>query len=211
MENYLTKLNEVTGAKGGLVEVGDHFPSLKMQAGDESERQGEDPHWWHSIDNMKRATAVVREELAKIDPADKQVFAANADAYTTQLDALQKWAKSEIAKLPRNKRELVTSHDAFGYFARDFGFTVHPIAGLSPEDEPSSKKVADIIATIKNENVKAVFFENLENPKVLGEITRETGAKIGGELYADGLGEGDAATYDGMFRRNVTTIVNALK
>ena len=88
---------------------------------------------------------------------------------------------------------------------------IYPVEGVSTQDELSSKNVAELVQTIKEQHVKAVFFENIENPKVLTEITAETGTKIGGELYADGLGKDDAATYDGMMRNNVTTIVNALK
>ena len=122
MESYVSKLKESTGTKGALVEVGDKFPSLKMKAEDPAKAGAgliEDPHWWHSIDNMRRATKVVQDELTKIDPADKADFAANAAAYIKELDGLEAWAKSEIAKLPRNQRKLVTSHDAFGYFARE--------------------------------------------------------------------------------------------
>jgi zinc/manganese transport system substrate-binding protein len=149
--------------------------------------------------------------LIRIDPSDKGAFAKNADDYLAQLDQLNTWVKSKIAELPRDKRKLVTSHDAFQYFAREYGFTIYPVEGVSTQDELSSKKVADLVQTIKDQHVKAVFFENIENPKVLKEITAETGAKIGGELYADGLGEKEEGTYDGMMRHNVTTIVDALK
>lgn len=220
MEGYVGKLKEATGAKGRLVEVGDQFPSLKLkETGHDHDHDHahdhkgeiEDPHWWHSISNIKRATQVVRDELTKIRPEGKAVFADNAKRYTASLNALEKWAKSEIAKLPRNKRKLVTSHDAFQYFAKDFGFTIYPIEGVSSTDQPSSKKVAALIQAIKAQGVKAVFAEKIQNPKVLQEITRETGARVAGELYADGLGEGDASTVAGMFRHNVSTVVNALK
>ena len=161
--------------------------------------------------NIKLATHVIRDALIKISPADQAEFTANADRYIATLDALEKWAKVKVAELPRNRRKLVTSHDAFQYFARDFGFTIYPVEGVSTSDEPSSKNVVDLVQTIKQEQVKAVFFENIANPKVLREITNESGAKVGGELYADGLGEGDTATYEGMFRHNVTVIVDALK
>ena len=226
MEPYVGKLKESTGAKGMLLEVGDQFPSLKMKAGghdhhghghgkkdahDHGSDDAEDPHWWHSISNMQRATRVVRDALSKISPADKKFFAKNADAYIAKLSALQKWTKVKVAELPKDKRKLVTSHEAFQYFARENGFTIYAIEGLSSADEPSSKDVAEMIGTIKKQNVKAVFAEAIQNPKILQEITRESGAKLGGELYADGLGEGAASTYDGMFRHNVTTIVDALK
>lgn len=220
MEGYVGKLKEATGAKGRLLEVGDQFPSLKLaESGHDHDHHHhdhgkggiEDPHWWHSISNIKRATQIVRDALSKISPEDKAVFAENAKGYLTRLDALEKWIKSEVAKLPRNKRKLVTSHDAFQYFAKDFGFTIYPVEGVSSADQPSSKKVAGLIQTIKAQGVKAVFAEKIQNPKVLQEITRETGARLGGELYADGLGLGDASTVEGMFRHNVSTIVNGLK
>ncbi|RYD62595.1 MAG: metal ABC transporter substrate-binding protein, partial [Verrucomicrobiaceae bacterium] len=143
------------------------------------------------------------------------VWASAAGAADTGIPAPPaetiEWVKSEVAKLPRNKRKLVTSHDAFQYFAKEFGFTIYPVEGVSTADQPSSKKVAGLIQAIKAHGVKAVFAEKIQNPKVLQEITRETGAQIGGELYADGLGLGDASTVEGMFRHNVSTIVNGLK
>ena len=211
MEGYVGKLKESTGSKGALIEVGDGFASLKMQDGHDHGHAEEDPHWWHSVGNVQKATRIVRDELAKVSPQDKAVFSANADRYLARLDALQKWTRSKLAELPRNQRKLVTSHDAFQYFARENGFTVYAIAGLSSSDQPSSKKVADIIRAIKEQRVKAIFPESIENPKVLKEITRETGAKVGPELHADGLGEGDAGTYEGMYKHNVTAIVDALK
>ena len=210
MENYTAKLKESAAPNTVLLEVGDAFPSLKLKEEGKQEMVP-DPHWWHSIANMRKAVKAVRDALIQTSPADKNLFTKNADAYIAQLDGLEQWAKAKIAELPRDKRKLVTSHDAFQYFARDYGFTIYPVEGVSTEDEASSKKVADLVQTIKDQHVKAVFFENIENPKVLQEITKETGAKIGGELYADGLGEGDASTYDGMFRHNVTTIVEALQ
>jgi zinc/manganese transport system substrate-binding protein len=221
LEGYVGKLKQATGAKGALVEVGDRFPSLKMKDDHDHDhgpkgahKEGElveDPHWWHSIANMQKAAKIVRDELAKVSPADQKTFAANASAYGDKLDALQKWVKTEVAKLPRDQRKLVTSHDAFQYFAKENGFTIYAIEGISSADQPSSKKVAEIIGIIKAQGVKAIFPESIQNPKVLKEITRETGAKVGNELYADGLGEGAAATYEGMYKSNVTAIVSALK
>lgn len=208
LENYTAKLKEAAAPSAVLLGVGDAFPSLQLKT---EGNLVEDPHWWHSIANMKKAAKVIGDALVKLSPADRDYFSKNADAYLARLDTLGRWAKSKIAELPRDKRKLVTSHDAFQYFARDFGFTIYPVEGVSTGEEPSSKKVADLVQTIKAQHVKAVFFESIQNPKVLAEITRETGAKSGGELYADGLGDGDAATYDGMFRHNVTTIVEALK
>jgi ABC-type Zn uptake system ZnuABC Zn-binding protein ZnuA len=226
MEGYVDKLNEATGSKEKTVEVGDEFPSLKLKhehghhhghshgkgkAKHDHEEEVEDPHWWHSVANVQRATRVVRDTFTKLRPDDTAAFKQNAEAYEEKLEKLKKWIRSEVAKLPRDRRKLVTSHEAFQYFAQENGFTLHPVEGISSAEQPSSKKVAELIGLIKKQKVKAVFAEKITNPKVITEITRETGAVLGGELYADGLGEGDASTYEGMMRHNVSTIVNALK
>ena len=212
MEGYVGKLEEATGTKGVIIHVGDQFPSLKLsvQHGDHS-HDGEDQHWWHSIRNIARATKIVRDELVKLSPSDKTAFTANASGYLAKMETLDAWVKSKVAELPRDKRKLVTNHDAFGYFAREYGFTVMPIAGLSKNNQPGSKKTAEVIQAIKAAGVKAVFSEDVANPKVIQEIARGTGAKFGGSLLSDGLGNGDGGTIEGMFKHNVGTIVDALK
>ena len=215
LEHYVPKLRQSAGNGAVLLEVGNVLPAMKMKdedfPGTGTEKWVEDPHWWHSTENMKRATQEISRILSTLDPDGKTDYARNSDLYIARLDALQSWARKEIALLPRDQRKLVTSHDAFQYFAAEYGFTIHPIEGVSTEDEPSSQRVAHLIETIKKEHIKAVFFESMENPKVIREITKESGAVVGGELYADGLGTGEAATYEGMFKHNVQTIVKALK
>jgi zinc/manganese transport system substrate-binding protein len=208
MEGYLTKFEEAVGNQAKFIDVGQSITSLTLEEGG---RIVEDPHWWHSIENMKKATMLVKKRFVEADPADKAFYEKNASVCLARLDELQRWARQEIAKLPREKRKLVTSHDAFQYFARDYGFTIYAIQGVSTDDQPSSKRVTDLIDTIRDQQVKAVFFESIENPKVVAEITKETGAKIGGALYADGLGEKDASTYSGMMRHNITSVVGNLK
>lgn len=209
LEHYLDKLTRSAGPDAVFVKVGDQLPSLQLN--EEGEGLVQDPHWWHSVANVEKATKIVRDALIQSAPADKTEFTTNANAYLAKLAALSAWVKQKVAELPRDKRELVTSHDAFQYFAKQFGFTIYPIEGISTEQEPSAKQVDELIATIKKEGVKAIFLEDTLNPKVSSEITRETGAKIGGTLYADGLGSGEGSTYEGMMKHNVTAIVEALK
>jgi ABC-type Zn uptake system ZnuABC Zn-binding protein ZnuA len=220
LEHYLDKVQQATGAKAESLAVGDDLPTLKMKADpDESQAKAEadqngmidDPHWWNSVANVEKATIIVRDALIKLDPDDRADYEKNARAYLAKLEALDSWAKRKVAELPRDKRKLVTSHDAFQYLAKDYGFKIYAIEGVSTETEPSNRHVAELIDDIKSQQVKAIFLESTLNPKVSREITRETGAKIGGTLYADGLGAGDGSTYEGMVRHNISTIVDSLK
>src|ERR1700720_2784866 len=220
LEHYLDKLQQATGGKAESLSVGDALPSLKIKADPDepqakaaADRNGmiDDPHWWNSVVNVEKATGIVRDELIKLDPTNRAAYESNAKSYLTKLGELDKWAKRKVAELPRDRRKLVTSHDAFQYLAKDYGFRVYAIEGVSTETEPSDRHIAELIDEIKKQQVKAIFLESTLSPKVTVEITKETGAKIGGTLYADGLGEGDGSTYDGMVRHNITTIVDALK
>ncbi len=200
IEGYVEKLREAAGGKSVLLEIGAQLPGA-----------AEDPHWWHTIGNITRATRIVRDELIRQRPALREQFSANAADYTERLEKLEKWVKAKVAELPRDRRKLVTNHDSFGGFAKEFGFEVYPIAGITKNDQPGGRKVAEIIGVIRAQGVKAIFSEDTENPKVIAQITRETGVKIGGSLLADGLGAKPNDTIEAMFRHNVTTIVEALK
>jgi zinc/manganese transport system substrate-binding protein len=208
MEGYLTKLEGAVGGKAKFVDVGAEIPTLTLE---EDGRLVEDPHWWHSIANMKKATSVIRKHFVEADPTNKALYTRNAAEYLVKLTDLEKWVRQEIAALPRDRRKLVTSHDALQYFAQEYGFKIYAIEGVSTDDQPSSKKITELIDIIRAQQVKAVFFESVANPKVISEITKETGAKVGGELFVDGLGEKKASTYPDMIRHNVQMIVDNLK
>jgi len=212
--SYLRNLRDALPKRVQVLAVGDQIPSLTKGADegkDADKETTQDPHWWNSIAETERATTVVRDAFIRLDGQHTADYQAGASAYLTTLKELDSWVKRKVAELPRNRRILVTSHDAFQYFAKDYGFQIDSIEGLTTDQEPSVSHVTALIAEIKKQGVKAIFLENTLNPKVSVEITRESGAKIGGSLYADGLGPGDGETYTGMFRHNVTTIVDALK
>jgi zinc/manganese transport system substrate-binding protein len=212
--SYLSNLRDALPKRVEVLAVGDQLPGLGKVAGGEkggSAEATEDPHWWNSVSEVEKATARVRDELVHLDPGHTADYQAGAAAYLSELKELDLWAKRKIAELPRDRRKLVTSHDAFQYFAREYGFQIDSIEGLTTDQEPSVSHVSALIAEIKKQGVKAIFLENTLNPKVSAEITRESGAGIGGTLYADGLGPGEGETYTGMTRHNVNTIVDALK
>jgi zinc/manganese transport system substrate-binding protein len=209
MEGYLTKLEDTAGNPGKFVDVGRSIPSLSMTEGG---RTVDDPHWWHSVENMKQAVRTVAEALEKADPSEAPSYKRKESAYLAQLDELERWIRVKVAALPHDRRKLVTSHDALQYFAKDYGFTIYPVKGISTSEDPSSRHVKEIIAVIKDQGVKSVFFESIENPRALRQIAEETGAVPGGTLYSDGLGDSpEGNTYERMMRHNVSTIVNGLK
>lgn len=208
MEGFLTKLEEAAGVTGKFVNVGEAVPSLTMT---EEGRKVEDPHWWHSVENMKRATRLVTDRFQQADPANRGYYAGREKDYLATLNELQRWSRVKVAELPSNGRKLVTSHDALQYFARDYSFTILPVKGISTGEEASSQHVKEIIGVIRSQGVKAVFFESIENSRAVNQIAAETGARTGGILYSDGLGDTEASTYDSMMRHNVSTIVDGLK
>jgi len=208
LEGYLTKLEEGAGGSNKFVNVGKDIPSLTMT---EDGKSVEDPHWWHSVANMKLATRVVAEAFEKADPSHAESYRQNEYAYLSSLDELQRWIRVKLTELPRERRKLVTSHDSLGYFARDYGFTIYPVKGISTAEDPSSQHVKEIIGVIKDQGVKAIFFETIENPRAVTQISSESGTRTGGTLYSDGLGETEASTYESMMRHNVETIVDGLK
>jgi zinc/manganese transport system substrate-binding protein len=208
IEGYLTKLEEASGNSAKFLDVGTVIPSLTMSEGGKSV---EDPHWWHSVENMKKAARAVADAFETADPSNAATYKKNTMAYLASLEELQRWIRVKLADLPRSKRKLVTSHDALGYFACDYGFTIYPVKGIATNEEPSSGHVKEIIDVIRDQGVKAVFFESIENPQAIEQISRETDAKTGYTLYSDGLGATEAGTYDSMMRHNVSAIVDGLK
>lgn len=208
MEGFLTKLEEAAGVTGKFVNVGEAVPSLTMT---EEGRKVEDPHWWHSVENMKRATRLVTDRFEQADPANRVYYQGREKEYLASLNELQRWSRVKVAELPSSRRKLVTSHDALQYFARDYGFTILPVKGISTGEEASSQHIKEIIGVIRSQGVKAVFFESIENSRAVNQIAAETGARTGGVLYSDGLGDTEASTYDSMMRHNVSTIVDGLK
>lgn len=188
------------GKKGGKKEAHGH------------DHGGIDPHAWQSIANAKIYVANIRDALIAADPAGKDAYTANAAAYTAKLDALDAEVKAALGKIPADQRRIITSHDAFGYFGADYGLELISPEGVSTESEASAKDVARIIRQIKAEKIPAVFLENVTNPRLIERIAKETGAKIGGELYSDALSDdkGPASTYILMMQSNVRTLSSAL-
>lgn len=171
-----------------------------------------DPHAWQSVANAKVYVTNIRNALIAADPAGKEVYEANAAAYIAKLDALDAEVKAALAAIPADRRIIITSHDAFGYFGDAYGVKLLAPEGVSTETEASAKDVGRIIRQIKAQKVPAVFLENVTNPKLVDRIAKESGAKVGGTLYSDALSDdkGPAPTYIDMMRSNVRELSSAL-
>ncbi|MBB5032122.1 metal ABC transporter substrate-binding protein [Prosthecobacter vanneervenii] len=225
LESFLDKLRDSLGADVKLVEVGAKIPSIPFEEHhhehaekekdhdheehDHHHHGSEDPHWWHSAENMKRAARVVADELSAVDPANASAYAAGAKVASKRFGELKSWAQKEIAKIGKKDRLLVTAHGAFGYFCKEYGFEPISLLGIGRSDDASSKHVAETIEEIREHGIKAVFPEDQANPKVLAEIARSTGVKIGEPLIADGTAK-VAHTFETMLAHNVRSIVAAL-
>ncbi len=171
-----------------------------------------EPHAWQSLTNAEIYVRNIAKALGELDPANLNVYIERRDAYLARLHALLKKADAQIAGLPASQRKVVTSHDAFGYLGQAWQLAFIAPQGLSTHDEPSAADVAALIRQIRSEGVRAVFVENIRDPRLIQQIADEAGAKVGGTLYSDALAsEGPASTYLGMFEHNLDTLMAALK
>jgi len=175
--------------------------------------QEPDPHAWQNPNNVVLYVRNIAAGLSKVDPAHASDYQANANAYVQELQALDTWAASQIFAIPAGKRKVITSHDAFGYFAARYDITFLAPQGISTEIEPSAKQVAQLIQQIQREKIRAVFLENMSNPQLIAQLSKDAGATLGASLYADALSAPDqpGATYLRMMRHNVMQLVAGLK
>jgi len=208
-EGWMDRLEKSSGFKGKTVTASTGVTSRQMV---EDEKKVTDPHAWQSLANGKLYVANIRDGLIAVDPEGKVIYEANAAKYLDEIAKEEAIVTETLAKLPEARRKIITSHDAFGYFGEAYGLEVIAPEGVSTESEASAKDVAKIIRQIKAEKIPAVFMENITDHRLLDQIAKETGAKIGGTLYTDALSppSGPAATYLDMFRNNIETLSEAL-
>ena len=174
--------------------------------------EGLDPHAWQDVANAKRYVENIRDALVKADPSRAKMFEANAAAYLAKLDGLDREVVAALNAIPAERRRIVSTHDAFGYFSARYGLKFIAPQGVSTQAEASARDIARIIDSVKREKVGAVFLENIADPRLAQSIAAQTGAKVGGTLYSDALSDakGPAPTYIEMVRHNVKELVEAL-
>ena len=172
-----------------------------------------DPHAWQSVPNGIAFVGNIAKGLCAADAAGCDSYQRNAVAYAAELKALDTDIRALWSVIPAAQRKVITSHDAFGYYAKEYGVTFLAPQGVSTESEASARGVAQLVRQIKKENIKALFVENISDPRLIAQIGRETGVKPAGALFSDALSDskGPAATYLTMMRANTTALTQAVQ
>ena len=221
-EGWMSRLLKTAGYKGQQVVVSQGVQPLK-EAGHDEEKTGHkhgghdhgeaDPHAWQSVGNAKVFVKNIAQGLCRADAAGCDAYDRNAKAYVARLDALDTEIRAAWAPIPVAQRKVITSHDAFGYYARDFDVKFLAPQGVSTESEASAKGVARLVRQIKKEQIKALFVESISDPRLIAQIGRETGVKPSGELFSDSLSatDGAAPTYIDMMRFNTRVLTTAVR
>ena len=207
-EGWITELIENSGTKAKVVLITEGVQPITSQ----KYHNASDPHAWMDASNGVKYVYNISAALAGLDPDNALFYADNGAQYTAEIKNAHNYIKSQIATIPEAQRILITSHDAFQYYGRAYNITLNAIMGISTESEAQSKDVQRVVNVIKESNIPAVFIESTINPKMLQQIASDTGVKIGGELFADSIGDADseAPTYISMLTHNTDVIVNAL-
>ena len=205
LEGWLPRLVQSAGSKAAIVTASAGITPLKLGS-------AADPHAWQSVPNAKVYVTDIANALAAADPDDAEFFRTQAKAYLEKLETLDREVRDAVAKIPAERRKVISTHDAFGYFAAEYGVQFIAPLGVSTETEPSARDIAGIIGQIKAQKIPAVFLENISDDRLIRRIAAETGAKVGGTLISDGLtGEkGAAPTYIDMVRHNIKALTSAL-
>ena len=221
-EGFLQRLVEASATKASIVELTKGVEALKPEEEDlhhhsedaaGAERHGDiDPHAFQSIPNAEIYVKNIAEAFCAADAEGCETYHANARFYTSSLKALDGEVRAAIGSIPADKRVIITSHDAFGYLAHEYDITFLAPEGISTDAEASAADVAALIRQVRQDKASALFVENVTNPRLVEQISAETGLKVGGVLFSDALSPqgGPAATYVDMMRHNISVIRGAI-
>jgi zinc/manganese transport system substrate-binding protein len=220
-EGWMSRLIESSGTKAPVVTASQGIAKTLTMAEKEEEGHHDhhhhhgstDPHAWQSLTNGRVYVKNIAAALQKADPANSKDYAERASKLDAELAALDAWVKKEIATVPEAKRRVITTHDAFGYFADAYQVTFLAPTGFSTDDEPSAKEMRHLIQQIQSGKTRALFLESMGNPNIIKQLAAETGAVVGPVLYTDALSteNGPAATYQKMMQYNVRALVKAMQ
>ena len=213
-EPWAGRLAQAAGYRGETVVASKDVKTRPLsEAKKHADHGNTDPHAWQNPNNVVLYVRNIAAGLAKVDPGGAAIYASNAEEYVKELITLDTWAKEQFATIAVGKRKVITSHDAFGYLAAQYGVQFLAPQGVNTEAEPSAKQVAQLISQIRREKIRAVFVENMSNPKLVAQLSKDAGATLGASLYADALSAPgqNGATYLQMMRHNVTQLVAGMK
>ena len=204
-EGWIDRLIASSGYRGKVVVASAGIVPLQLGG-------GADPHAWQSLVNGQRYAQNLRDALVAAAPQRSAEINARAASYQARMAALDQDTRSRIAALPESRRRVITSHDAFGYFAAAYGVRFIAPRGWTTGSEPSAETVARIVRQARDTQASALLVENISDPRMIERIAREANLKVGGELYSDALSApGTAAdTYIHMFEHNVRTLLDAM-
>ncbi len=218
-EGWMTRLVEAADYKGPVVVASEGVKPREMEEDGEhaadSHDHGDhatDPHAWQDLSNGILYAGNIAAGLCKVDPDGCDSYRKSAEAYQAELKALDQQVRDKVAAVPADQRKVITTHDAFGYFGAAYGIEFIAPLGVSTESEASAGDIAKLIEQIRELKIKALFIENMTDPRLIEQIARETGVKPGGELFSDALsapGEG-ADTYIAMFQYNIALLAAAM-
>jgi zinc/manganese transport system substrate-binding protein len=211
LEGWIPRLVQAAAAKARVV-VATAGIDPRQAPAEGGEPAGIDPHAWQSVPNARIYVANIRDGLSAADPDGVEIYTKAAETYLARLDTLDREVRAAVATIPAGRRKIITTHDAFGYFAAAYGVAMIAPQGVSTESEPSARDVARIIRQIRSEKIPAIFLENVTDPRLLQRIAAESGARVGGTLYSDSLSPpgGPAGTYIDMVRHNIRELTAAL-
>jgi zinc/manganese transport system substrate-binding protein len=210
-EPWAQKLVKAAGYKGQIAVASQGIKTRTMLDG--KGKSETDPHAWQDPTNVVAYVRNIAAALSKLDPAGASTYQANSEAYSKQLEALDAESKTAFAAIAIDKRKVITSHDAFGYFGAHYGIRFLAPQGMSTETEASAKGVALLIRQIRKEKIKAVFVENMSNPKLLAQLSKDAGVTVGPALYVDALSRpgGPADTYLKLMRYNTMQLAAGMR
>lgn len=222
-EGWIDRLIKSSGYRGKIVTATAGIRTLKMPheqgkghdhgKGHQHKHADEaDPHAWQDLKNAVRFVENISKALTEVDPEGKEAYQSGAASYIREITELDSEIRNKLAAIPKERRKVVTSHDAFGYFSRAYDIKFISPAGINTDAEPSAADVARIIRQIQREKIPAVFMENISNTRLLERIQKESGARIGGTLYSDSLSApgGPASTYLDLMRHNAGMLIQAI-
>lgn len=222
-EGWMDRLVESVGYQGPIVVAAAGIDAIRPEeeeghdhdhaaAGHDHDHGEFDPHAWHDLTIAAAYVDTIVAGLAAADPAHAAEYEANGAAYKAEIAALDGEIRAKLGAVPAERRRVLTAHDAFGYFSRAYRVEFIAPVGVSTDSEASAGDVARIIDQIRSNRVSAIFVENITDPRLIGQISTETGVKIGGTLYSDALSAPGtpAGTFLGLARHNADTIAAAI-